>query len=429
MVCIEKTSDIQFNVNDKILLVPITSNGERNGRISCLFISNITSGIDYVVGQYHNDLKTVNIEDFFNINWPTSTYCFGQNYKNKFIDIELLHWIKYNDLFLADLTNKIKKYIYWYSNYKNVYDVVPIVLIFEYFEEIKSKFCEKLQKVRVDNEYYDTFKVYSVFFELNKNIIQLDKNSVKEHFDLELDCIYPNYNFYTLTGRPSNSSAGINLAALNKKTGVRDIITANNEELLIEFDYDSFHIRLIANLIGYKLPETNLHEYFGRQYFNSAFLTEEQYEKSKTISFGLIYGYEDSTEYNIEFFNRVYEFRNDLWDSFNKNGYVLMPISKRKLRKRNFKNITRNKLFNYMLQGYETEFNSQVLKKILNYLYKRNSEFVLYTYDSFLFKYNKKDGLDFIKDLLQIFNTDNMSVSVKSGKSYNSMIKRKINGR
>lgn len=428
MLCIENTSEIEFINSDVMFIVPILSDiNDKNSRISCLFISNITQNKDYVVGQYHNDLKSVNINDFLNLNWPEKTYCYGWNYKKKFIDVEFLYWLKCNDVFLSDLTDKIKKYVYWYSNYKNVHDTVPIVLIFEYFEQLKNNFCENVLNLTVDTEYFDSYNCFSVFFDLNTKLITLNKRAVKKHFDLDLEQIPLNYNIYTLTSRPSNTSCGINLAALNKKTGVRDIITANNNELLIEFDYDSFHIRLIANLIGYELPNTNLHEYFGRQFFNTPFLTKEQYEESKVRSFGLLYGYKQLSDENIDFFKKVYNFREELWKQFNEDGFITMPISKRKIRKCNFENLTSNKLFNYLLQGYETEFNSLILKKIENYLYKKHSEFVLYTYDSFLFKYNKGDNLNFIKDLLQIFNSHNMTVTVKSGKSYNLMIKRNIN--
>ena len=72
---------------------------------------------------------------------------------------------------------------------------------------------------------------------------------------------------------------------------------------MVEMDFDAYHLRLIADLLGYKFPDNcNVHEYFGKQYFGKEQLTKEEYEQAKGVSFQLIYGgiYEEFEQ--IEYF-------------------------------------------------------------------------------------------------------------------------------
>jgi hypothetical protein len=56
--------------------------------------------------------------------------------------------------------------------------------------------------------------------------------------------LYSQYNLWTTTGRPSNSFGSVNFAALppEKRKG----FVAENDSL-IEFDFDAYHLRLIAD--------------------------------------------------------------------------------------------------------------------------------------------------------------------------------------
>jgi hypothetical protein len=98
-----------------------------------------------------------------------------------------------------------------------------------------------------------------------------------------------------------------------------------------------------------------------------------------------------------------------------------VPLSGRKIYKKNFENMNANKLFNYILQAYETEVNSLMLFQIFEYLYEMDSHLILYTYDSFLFVYDKNDGPSFIEDIKNILNQFNMKVSLKMGFNFHDM--------
>jgi hypothetical protein len=121
----------------------------------------------------------------------------------------------------------------------------------------------------------------------------------------------------------------------------------------------------------------------------------------------------------------VQEYRNRLWSEFDDIGYIKTPLTKRKIYAKNHENMNASKLFNYVLQGYETDVNSLMLNKILRYLYEKYSKIVLYTYDSFLFLYDKRDGKNFIDDILMILNNYGMRASLKVGIGYDNMIKPK----
>ncbi len=59
--------------------------------------------------------------------------------------------------------------------------------------------------------------------------------------------VFSEYNLYTSTGRPSNRFGGINFAALNKKDGSRKkFISRFKNGVLVEMDFDAYHLRLIA---------------------------------------------------------------------------------------------------------------------------------------------------------------------------------------
>ena len=75
--------------------------------------------------------------------------------------------------------------------------------------------------------------------------------------------VYSEYNPYTATGRPSNRFGGLNFAALNKKDGSRKkfISRYGKEGMLVEMDYDAYHLRLIGDEVNYKFPKGSVHKH------------------------------------------------------------------------------------------------------------------------------------------------------------------------
>ena len=78
--------------------------------------------------------------------------------------------------------------------------------------------------------------------------------------------VYSEYNPYTATGHASNRFGGLNFAALNKKMGSRKqfISRFGKDGMLVEMDYDAYHLRLIGVVMSYEFPEGSVHEHMAR---------------------------------------------------------------------------------------------------------------------------------------------------------------------
>lgn len=200
------------------------------------------------------------------------------------------------------------------------------------------------------------------------------------------DTVMTNYNLYTVTGRPSNAFGGVNYAALKKEGHERECFISRHwdDGLLVNLDFSSYHLHLIADLLDYELPD-DVHREFGKVYFDTDELTPEQYDESKVISFRNMYGSEQISDH--PFFTVVHEYRKEMWNLYvtdnvlrSKMGHIL-PI----------KDPSENKVFNYLIQSLETEQNMYYLHRMI----QEGLHPVLYTYDSVLFDI-KKDELEWV---------------------------------
>lgn len=432
MKFVDQYSDVDWKsmTQDSLLVVPILSDHERHrceNRISFIYFNNLVSGEEFIIGCHHNDLMQNGEAWITEIEWPQHVFCYKKSilskYNIKCWDMDMCYWLHNNQAMELELSSDITSYYKWYWSAHNINDIVPIVSFVTYCQNIVENFSSCVYNIEFDRtlEFYNNI-VLTNFCLIENNGIPTDTQILKRFYNKCADTVYSEYYPYTSTGRPSNRFAGINFAALDKTTGVREMIQVkSSNEMLIEFDYDSHHVRLVANLIGYQLPDGNLHQYFGRQYFNTPAIDDNQYNQSKLITFRMLYGNIFPEYSNIKFFKMVHDYRKMLWSEFQKQGYIETPMSKRKIYQSNFTDMSSNKLFNYVLQGYETDVNSIMLHKILEYLYKKYSKLILYTYDSFLFVYDKRDGKDFIKNISSILNNYGMHSSLKIGMDYNNM--------
>jgi len=234
--------------------------------------------------------------------------------------------------------------------------------------------------------------------------------------------VYSDYNIYTSTGRPSNAFGGINFAALNKNDGTREKFVSRFGEngTLVQFDYEAFHPRLAAELIGYKLPETSVHEFLAKQYYGTDEITPEQYEESKSRTFSLMYGYSDDTG-GVEFFQKLKEYSSNLWEKYRQNGFVLSETGRKVM----VVEPTGNKVFNYMMQLTETEEAIARVSNVCKYLESFNSKVILYTYDAILLDV-PNDELDIMENVAQILSTGRYPVRQYRGHNYNGMSLYKI---
>ena len=120
----------------------------------------------------------------------------------------------------------------------------------------------------------------------------------------------------------------------------------------------------------------------------------------------------------IKYFKNVKNYIFELWDIYNRKGYIETPIYKRKFYKKNYEEMTPQKLFNYQIQAYETEKNIEVILSIKQLLKDKNTKMILYTYDSLLFDVSPADGKSIIGE---IHNLMDMPTKAKYGKNYGDM--------
>jgi len=214
---------------------------------------------------------------------------------------------------------------------------------------------------------------------------------------------YSYYNLYNLTGRPTNSFKGINFLAIPKEGDYRKQFVPTND-YFVEFDFDSYHLRLIAKLVGIELSNSeSMHKMLASQYFNKPAneITDEEYKQAKVITFRQLYGGVEPQYSHIEFLSCMSSYTDQEYKKYKAQSSYVLPTG-RILKKHS--TITKHKLFNYILQNLETKTNVEKILKIKEYLKDKKTKLILITYDAFLFDFSVQDGKEAlieIKDILQ----------------------------
>jgi hypothetical protein len=319
------------------------------------------------------------------------------------------------------LVPSIRMSYYHHADRADVNKLIPISKHYEYCEQLFELINFNI--IDYSSKWYKFYNNYVIptFYLIEQNGINISVDKIEQHFTCDnLDysiyenTIYTKYNLYNITSRPSNSFNGINFGALNKDNGCRSSFIAKNDALM-EMDFDSFHVRLLGELIGYNFGNDNIHEFLGKQYFNTTELTKEQYKQSKEITFKILYTSTKIEEYqHIEFFRLVKEYKENKWNEYNNNGYIKSTISNKPI-----KGITsKTQLLPYILQNYETELNTVKIYKILRLLEGKNTKLILYSYDAILLDVDKSEGKELILNIKAILETGGYPVSVKFNETY-----------
>lgn len=239
----------------------------------------------------------------------------------------------------------------------------------------------------------------NVFYEIEKNEIIVGDEIKKQ-----------NYMWYTATSRPSNSWGGFNFSAMNKKDGTRNKIRSKfSGGKIVQFDYDAFHIKLLAKILEYKFER---HPY---EQIREELNINMDYDEFKSKIFQNIYGNITYEFMNHPFFQSIQAVIDDLWHQYESNSNVESYFYGKLFR--DIKDGTPNKIFNYVLQSLETEYNVKKIKSILLLLKEKQSVFMLYLYDAFVFDIHP-DEMGLIEDLTNALQTDNMSIKIYIGDTF-----------
>jgi hypothetical protein len=224
--------------------------------------------------------------------------------------------------------------------------------------------------------------------------------------------VYSQYNPFTATGRPSNRFGGINYSALNKNDGTREIfISRYDNGILVQLDFEAYHLRLLANYLGVDLPNTSIHMELAKLYFNTDVITDEMYEESKKRTFNLLYGLQTNT-HGIELFDKVFQFR----ETFEGTTKVILPSGVEvDVGEKNS-----SKLFNYFVQSLEVVKTLPKLEKVFDVLEGTNNHLIMYTYDSILLDMESFDE-EILQKIKNILEEGNYPVRIYSGKTYDKL--------
>ena len=246
---------------------------------------------------------------------------------------------------------------------------------------------------------------------MERSGIRVDREKFESYFhSINGEFTYTQYNFKTLTGRPSNKFRGVNYAALNKDNGSRESFIPRNNTF-IEFDIGAYHPTLLSKLVGYDFGDQDVHMAFAEMY-------GVDYQKAKELTFKQLYGGVFDQYKDLEFFKKVQVYTDELWEAYQENGWIECPISGYQFIEDNLEDMKPQKLLNYLLQNLETSYNVCILWDILKLLKNRRTKLVLYTYDSFLFDFSKEDK-EILTEIENIFKNNNLQVKINYGDTYN----------
>ena len=145
------------------------------------------------------------------------------------------------------------------------------------------------------------------------------------------------------------------------------------------------------------------------------------YDEAKALSFKYLYGGISDDVSDNPFFSKVNDYIKLLWNDYQTNNFVESYIYNRRIYRKNLQDMNPNKLFNYMIQLMETENNIKILNKLQPKLQQYNSKLILYNYDSFLFDFDTKDGLEFLNMVQTIESDGKYPVKISRGVNYHDM--------
>lgn len=364
----------------------------------------------YIISISHDDAPTFEIP------------CTDNTYTD--YDIYILAYINNIALPKKEYDPYISNIHAQFQMFRDTNKIIPITSWGKYLRKVNTDLITiySAQKHTLDTDVYRYVKRLSeTLREIENAGLYVNKVSLDEHFDGKVqryfkdNILYTEYNIFTTTGRPSNRFGGINFSALNKSDGSREtFISRYTDGILVQFDFEAYHLRLLADEHGFNLPSSSLHTDFAKKYFNTENVTDELYAASKQRTFEIMYGTTEET-YGIPLFKHIVELRNTYK---NMSGKLMLPSGITV----NVAEPNASKLFNYHVQSLEMVKTLPKLQSILEVLKNTKNHLILYTYDSILLDMASLDVdlLRTIKDILE--ENKKFPVRVHIGKNYNDIV-------
>lgn len=328
----------------------------------------------------------------------------GAIYNGFMEGIDLNSYLQYytdDTLDIQDFYNKtIENFNSRYYNSKRLTEIVPLSKWINFAESIILYTLPYFKPEKISDkciEYCQDF--VGVFHQIELNAVPFEDQMRKQ-----------NYMWYTATSRPSNAWNNFNFSALNKNDGTRNKIHSRFEDgKLVQFDYDAFHIKLLAKILDYKFTKHPYEE-----------IAEElnltiPYDEVKNKVFQNIYGTITDQFIQHPFFQRVQAMIDELYSEYQEKGYIESYFYGKRFRE--IQDPTPNKVFNYFLQSLETEYNVRKIKTFLPLLETTGAVFCMYLYDAFVFDIPTESD-ELIGTLKRAFETDGMTTKCSVGTNF-----------
>jgi hypothetical protein len=428
----ELDSLFQYMQQKKCLVVPILTDHQLHvsvNKLCCIYVYT-EDGVEQLVPINHTEQirgfsshvqQFLDLDDIY-IHDKKIWLQLGGNDTTK--DVKTLWYFTYNEAYDESHYWQAAHRFYHrrHQNLQHVNTIIPIMQHLAMCQKIRHYAWPMIENSKLTKSYKTFNSLYPrVFAQIESNGMQVN-NLFANKTVITDNRVYTNYHYHTSTGRPSNAFRGFNFAAMNKEDGTRAAFCSRFETgALLEMDFDAYHVRLIARLIGYDFPAGSIHSYFGKFYFDKPELSIDEYEQSKQLTFRLLYGGIDHEFLSIPFFAQVNDFISSMWTRWKRNGYIETALDKRIISREQFPDMTKNKLFNYYLQSLETEVSVRKIDQLQTLLERYKSCIILYTYDSVLFDITIEEAKQLIPAIKEIMEAGKLPVKCKLGGIYSKM--------
>lgn len=411
----EKDNFLTYWNNNESIVIPIWEDLERhpmNNGLSFLYVQILD--MDFIIPYNHNDCEKIEIDLsqstqpkwIWNKKGFLQTNIQIQNLK----DIQTSLFFQQNSLY--PFGDKLEVLTNFYTRLGLRDDLGKSISIMKWGEVLKGIVSE--WDLSSTNDWIDDTMI-PLLSDIERLGIHVDTEKFIDRWPangkhLIDETLYTEYNPYTITSRPSNRFGGINFGALNKKDGTREVFIPNKNNIFLQFDYDAYHVRIIGKLIKYTLPTTSVHQWLADQYGC-------EYDESKGRTFRILYGGVSEEDKEIPFFNEVDKFIEKMGNDSISKGYIQTPKGRR-IPIDWIENPNPQKLFNYLLQATETEFNIEAMVRL-----KENNLPLpmLYTYDSFLFDYPLNSDISLAKEIKSVLESFGFPIKASWGTDYSKV--------
>ena len=410
----EKEQFFEYWNNEESTIIPIWEDLEKhpmNNGVSFLYVR--FQNLDFILPFNHNDCEKLEIDlSTSNQNkwiWDKKAFLQTNIQIQNIKDVQSHLFFEQNKLY--PFGDKLEVLTSFYNRLGIRDDLGKSIPIMKWGEVLKDVVVE--WNLSNTNSWVDKTMI-PILSEIEMKGINVDTEKFIDRWpsntkQLLNNTIFTEYNPYTITSRPSNRHGGINFGALNKKDGTRNVFIPRGGKLFLQFDYDAYHVRIIAKLIKFKLPKGSIHQWLADQYGCS-------YEESKGRTFRILYGGVSDEDRKIPFFDKVDKFIKNFQQESIERGYLQTPKG-RKIPIGWIENPNGLKYFNYLLQATETEFNIEAMSKLKKLQLPLP---ILYTYDSFLFEFDDSE-IETIKLVKSVLESYGFPIKADWGTDYGKL--------